>query len=188
MYAAALDSMFAEDTTSRIVRLIGRDTMPRLVLVDRMGADPVRWLVRPAPEPPPDPATVARGTLERRKIPRELAEDFVVANLRPDSLRVPLAARAPTYFATLPSMSPAEQGALFNRRPGQPLRGFGRPAYPKPTQILRLSRAGFSRDRRHALVYVESYCGSLCAGGILVRLSRDGERWRVVRMLNLWVS
>lgn len=200
VYVAALDSVFAADTMprllgflapdtgTRIVRVIGRDTMPRLILVDHMGADPFRWLAPLTAEPPADSATAALGKLERWKLPRDLAEDFVAANLRPDSLQVPIAARAPTYFATLPPMSPEEQGALLGWRPGQPLRGFGRPAYPKPTQILRLSRAGFSRDRRFALLYVETYCGPLCAGGTLVRLARDGERWRVVEMLRLWVS
>jgi hypothetical protein len=203
VYVAALDVVFAEDTFPRLRTLLApdtgtrivrvyhpRDTMPRLVLVDRMGADPVGWLVMlmGVPEPPADSAAAALRELERRKVSRDLAEDFVAANLRRDSLHVPLAARPPTYFATLPTGTPEAQKAPFARRRREPDRGLGRPPYPEPSQILRLSRPGFSPDRRHALVYVETYCGFLCAGGRLVRLERDGERWRVVEMLGLWVS
>lgn len=203
VYVAVLDLVYAEDTMPRLRTLLApdtgtrivrvyhsRDTLPKLVLVDRVSADPVRWLIMlmGMPDPPADSVAAARRELERRKIPRELAEDFVAANPRPDSLSVPIAARPPAYFATLPPMSLEERAALFDGRRGDPRRDFGLPAYPRPNQVLQLSRAGFSPDRRHALVYVETYCGVLCAGGILVRLSHGGERWRVVEMLNLWVS
>jgi hypothetical protein len=44
--------------------------------------------------------------------------------------------------------------------------------------------AGGSR----AVVYIGSYCGALCADGILYSLRRDDGKWSVVDRDLLWVS
>lgn len=125
--AAALDSLLARDTTGRLIELLGPDTMPRLYVIDRMGADPIRWLVmlKGVRKPPVDSAMVAREELERRKIPRELVMNFVAANLRPDSF-------APASSATsTPAPSAADSAPpLARSRPGRQLGRAPAPASP----------------------------------------------------------
>jgi hypothetical protein len=45
--------------------------------------------------------------------------------------------------------------------------------------FIRLSRVGFSRDRREAVVYVVHICGGLCATGHFVSLRFGPGGWRV---------
>lgn len=54
--------------------------------------------------------------------------------------------------------------------------------------LLRLSRAGFDHDRRHALVYVEYQCGMECGAGRLVHLARgDDDNWQVKGAVLVWM-
>lgn len=54
--------------------------------------------------------------------------------------------------------------------------------------LLRLSRAGFDDDRRHALVYVEYQCGTECGAGRLIHLARDdADSWQVKGAVLVWM-
>jgi len=53
--------------------------------------------------------------------------------------------------------------------------------------ILGLSRVGFSGDGRQALVYAQSLDGLTQATGMLVRLELQGETWKVLDSVALWI-
>lgn len=55
--------------------------------------------------------------------------------------------------------------------------------------IISLSRVGFRRDYRVALVETGYYCGALCGSNHLVFLRRDADNvWRVTRKYLVSVS
>jgi hypothetical protein len=54
--------------------------------------------------------------------------------------------------------------------------------------IIRFSRVGFNKSRNQALIHVEYLCGSLCAGGDYLVLSKKDEQWTIVKGLDTWVS
>lgn len=52
--------------------------------------------------------------------------------------------------------------------------------------IVSLSRAGFGPDE--ALVYIEVFCGNVCANGRLFVLARSDGVWSVTTTFDLWAS
>ena len=54
--------------------------------------------------------------------------------------------------------------------------------------IISFSRVAFANEGTRALVYLEYYCGHLCAAGNWVLLSRQDTTWTVVKRLQTWVS
>jgi hypothetical protein len=46
--------------------------------------------------------------------------------------------------------------------------------------IVWLSSVAFSKDRRHAMVWVRNFCGGLCGSGMMWRLELTVQGWRVV--------
>ncbi|HEX8266214.1 MAG TPA: hypothetical protein VF596_12460 [Pyrinomonadaceae bacterium] len=56
------------------------------------------------------------------------------------------------------------------------------------TTIIRFSRIGFNKSRNQALIHVEYFCGSLCAGGDYLVLSKKNKQWTIVKGLDTWVS
>jgi hypothetical protein len=55
--------------------------------------------------------------------------------------------------------------------------------YPGATGILETSRAVLSADGNEALIYAWNGCGSLCAEGGLFLLERNGNRWKIRKVL-----
>jgi len=51
-----------------------------------------------------------------------------------------------------------------------------------------VSRIGFNLAKDEALVYTESFCGSLCASGDLFLLRKQRDHWEIVAQRNLWLS
>lgn len=47
---------------------------------------------------------------------------------------------------------------------------------------------GFSADLEDAIVYVELYCGPLCAGGTLYLLRHGAQGWSIIDEVMLWIS
>lgn len=45
--------------------------------------------------------------------------------------------------------------------------------------LIRLSPAAYSRDGKHAIMYVAYACGGLCGGGYWVAFDRSGSKWTV---------
>jgi hypothetical protein len=54
--------------------------------------------------------------------------------------------------------------------------------------IVQLSRVGFNSQKDEALVYLERYCGSLCASGDIFLLRKMNSRWGIIARINLWLS
>ena len=175
VYAAVLDQFFARDSARQFV-------------LQPTSAEALRWLDRESATPPPDTAAARRRLAELGITAPDLAGDFTAANVRPDSIRLPIAARLPVSLDTFPPLTRAERDSLMRRfRVGAGFERYRR-AYPGVTQVIALSRVGFSRDRRLALVYVQSQCGALCAGGSLLLLRYERGGWHLVEHQSLWVS
>jgi hypothetical protein len=45
--------------------------------------------------------------------------------------------------------------------------------------IVWLSSVAFSTDRQHAMVWVRNFCGGLCGSGMMWKLDRTTQGWRV---------
>ncbi len=61
--------------------------------------------------------------------------------------------------------------------------------YPGTPGLLRLSRAGFSDDFEHALVYVEHHCGADCGSGRVSHLVFDAVTgWQVLDAALVWMA
>jgi len=54
--------------------------------------------------------------------------------------------------------------------------------------ITLVSRPGLDSDRTHALLYTGTSCGSLCGGGDLIFLTKEGGQWKVSNIANIWMS
>ena len=54
--------------------------------------------------------------------------------------------------------------------------------------IIHLSVPVFDADASSAVIYIQHYCGELCADGRLLYFQRKPFRWVVVRDVPLWVS
>lgn len=54
--------------------------------------------------------------------------------------------------------------------------------------VVTLSRPGFDRERKEAVMVVSYACGSLCGAGYSVLLRRQAAGWSVARMVEMWVS
>jgi hypothetical protein len=52
----------------------------------------------------------------------------------------------------------------------------------------RASRAVVSENGSQALIYVEVHCGGLCGTGMLILLSRSGDKWTVTDSDRAWIS
>jgi len=75
----------------------------------------------------------------------------------------------------------------FSAKPGNRWEEFYR-VFPESQGITSLSRVGFSRDRKQALVYIGTQSHSLAGNGNLVLLTWDGKNWQVSREVNMWVD
>ena len=158
--AAVIDSLFVRDTTRRVV--VADSTISGgSHFVDEDYQSALRML---------------------GKLPAGLQADFQAVRVKRraiDSLptKVPLvrldaAARAKLRESKDPR---AYWMAFYRQFPGT------------PGQIA-LSRPGFSRDGRAALILVEYGCGRLCGGTLYALLERQAGRWRVTRVAQPRIS
>ena len=151
--AAVVDSLFVHDTTRRVA--IGDSTVSggsHFVSEDYQSA--LRMLGAM-------PAGLRSDfdSVRGRRVP------VGVLALRRPVVLVNAAARA----ALRAKRDPRAYWAEFYRRfPGSP--GY-----------IEVSRVGFSRDQRTALVLVEYGCGGLCGGTLYVLLQRSATGWRILR-------
>jgi hypothetical protein len=56
------------------------------------------------------------------------------------------------------------------------------------TAYLAFSRVGFDAEMKHAFVYVEYVCGSLCADGSYRLLTKEDGVWKETKRLSFWAS
>ena len=85
--------------------------------------------------------------------------------------------RADERSETLKSLLPAEWGLKWCEGP-----------FKDGDYRYSFTPMGFSKNLDEATIYVELYCGSLCAQGTLYLLRRDEKGWRLVEEMMLWVS
>jgi hypothetical protein len=122
------------------------------------------------------------------KIASRTINPFVVANAVPKPINPELRTRDTLFFVhqrqvdigTNPDLvanrSLAVHWADFRRR------------FPTASGWYRVSAVGYSQDGSQALVYVERYCGGLCATDSFVLLRQTGRTWRISRILVQGVS
>lgn len=60
--------------------------------------------------------------------------------------------------------------------------------FPNSQGILTISRVGFSKDGRQALVYIKNSCGGLCGGGNYMLMEKRDGRWEIAKEINVWMS
>jgi len=59
--------------------------------------------------------------------------------------------------------------------------------YPN-SGITLVSRPGLNAEHNRALLYLGTSCGGLCGDGVLIVLSKNGEEWKVLNRVTIWVS
>ncbi|MGB6975036.1 MAG: hypothetical protein WBD67_10175 [Terracidiphilus sp.] len=68
----------------------------------------------------------------------------------------------------------------------------GWPAYykrfPDSQGLLTFSRVGFNADGKQALFYASNNCGGLCGVGKYVVMQKLDGRWRVEKLIRIWIS
>lgn len=60
--------------------------------------------------------------------------------------------------------------------------------YPNSGGYHTFSRAGFSEDKKQALVYTAHSCGGLCGEGQYYFLKNENGEWKVVKKQMTWIS
>jgi hypothetical protein len=83
----------------------------------------------------------------------------------------------------------AEREAIFQQASGlrKKWESFYK-KYPDSGGFYRFSRVGFNQERTQALVFVQNFCGSLCASGNWVRLAKKDGKWVSEERYLSWVS
>src|SRR5262249_38886456 len=54
--------------------------------------------------------------------------------------------------------------------------------------LVTLSAISFGAERNEALVYGSFTCGGMCGEGIVLRIMRGPDGWRVARAMTVWIS
>jgi hypothetical protein len=60
--------------------------------------------------------------------------------------------------------------------------------YPKSGGYVLFSQVGFDIEKKHAFVYMQFYCGSLCADGSYFLLEKEGGKWKETKRAMIWAS
>jgi len=60
--------------------------------------------------------------------------------------------------------------------------------YPKSPGFIVFSNVGFDAEKKHAILYREIHCGSLCADGSFVLLENTNSEWKVAKTIPIWAS
>lgn len=61
-------------------------------------------------------------------------------------------------------------------------------SFPDSGGYIGLSRVGFDKEKKQAIVYIEHYCHDLCATGHFLLLKKGKEGWEVVTGYMPWIS
>ncbi len=61
-------------------------------------------------------------------------------------------------------------------------------SYPNTPGITLFSLPGISSDHTKALIYVGNSCDMLCGNGYFVLLGKDGDHWKVLDKVMIWIS
>jgi len=63
-----------------------------------------------------------------------------------------------------------------------------RSKFPNAPGITLLSLPGVSSDRTKAMIYIGTSCGTTCGTGYLILLGKDGDHWKVLDKVMIWIS
>ncbi|WP_342315679.1 hypothetical protein [Lysobacter sp. FW306-1B-D06B] len=110
-------------------------------------------------------------------VSRALFDDLARANV----------ARVPLDLSGIPGTAPVRRSDLENLGAWDGWPRFHRD-FPDTKGFMKITRPVLSEDRSVALIYVTHYCGPLCAVGMMLRLERSAQGWRVVAEKGVWVS
>jgi len=165
VYRAVLDSMFVPHSSNPVTQLVIVDSTSTYRL-DGTGAEAVDALYR---IPGIDSAAI---------------HDYEARNLEPHSLRylATLGLQLPVVLATgeslrvVPGEGPEKYWSRFYQR------------YPHSGGSIILSAIGYNVRGDVAILMVDHSCGSLCGAGSTVVVKRDGGRWHLIAIQNLWMS
>jgi hypothetical protein len=85
-------------------------------------------------------------------------------------------------------VSSKDLNAMFGNDPNKGWEEFHR-RYPRARSYFAFSPVVYSTNGSDALFWYEWYCGSLCAGGEVVWVSRDSQgRWQFRQKVLFWIS
>jgi hypothetical protein len=117
----------------------------------------------------------ASGLLQNLKpVTAGMLQDFIRNNRVPERLSENL--KLDVRYVLLGRQSSRNDGGKASRK-----------TWPA-SAIFYVSRVGFNDKRDLALVYFEINCGTRCAQGDLVLLSRGDRGWKIVKKYRLWIS
>jgi hypothetical protein len=60
--------------------------------------------------------------------------------------------------------------------------------YPRSAGYNSVSRIGYDKEKRRALVYFVNWCGDLCGTGSYVFLEKVDGKWTVQEIAGIWIS
>jgi hypothetical protein len=60
--------------------------------------------------------------------------------------------------------------------------------YPKSNGMIQFSRIGLNSDKSQAIVEMGHYYASLGADGFLLYLVKENNSWRIIKIINTWIS
>jgi hypothetical protein len=63
-----------------------------------------------------------------------------------------------------------------------------RKKYPKSPGVTLISLPGINSEHTRALLYVGDSCDMLCGNGYFILLGKDGEQWKVLQKVMIWIS
>lgn len=63
-----------------------------------------------------------------------------------------------------------------------------RKRYSKSLGVTLISLPGINSEHTQALLYVGSSCDMLCGNGYFLLLGKDGEQWKVLQKVMIWIS
>jgi hypothetical protein len=168
VYIAAIEVLFARDTTVRRVALAEEPLSISAGAVRRAAAEIPILAARDAAAP-------------------GVANEFVLSTHAPSAADIQLRAKRVATVASRANLvrlraqadTDAKRAPQRYVTPVEPYwERFYREYAPEKT-LVRLAPAAYVRDRQRALVYVTFACGALCGGSYWVLLDRVGGEWRV---------
>lgn len=116
-------------------------------------------------------------------LPEGLHEDFAEKRKYRVGLR-DIPARVPVVFLSGRDLAEIGRGAT---NPDSYWRRFYS-RFPASSGRLAVSRVGFSRDGRHALMLVDYGCGGLCGGTVYYLLEKRTNTWQTIRVAQPRIS
>lgn len=164
-----------------VMRMPGDDGAP-IVLEGRF-VRPPQLFTGDSGSPPDSVVRAFVARLVSDSVPRALARELARVSVTGDSVSLPFPTQRKVVLDTVLTFGPPSPRSETVRR----VQRFQQTYASFPT-LFGVSHVAFSRDGRTAAVYVESYCGPLCAGGDVTILERTTGGWRVKRVITLWVS